>query len=326
MRQIFARSILLLLFAVIICCVIYPLILWSIGKIFFPFQANGSLLRNSEGQFVGSQLIAQPFTRDEYFKPRPSAAAYDAAASASSALSASNYALRDRVAQSVAALVRYGNGPRVGQLVGTDIDNWFQQDQFQNQPHIVAQWASLHPALAQAWVSAEPAHQDYVKAWIKSHPDITNSAKQPAAVAVIFFKNFSQAYPGAFPVTVNNQVEPMHAGADIQAIFFDMWRQDHPDINLQPVPGDMVTTSASGLDPDISLQNAEYQLDRVAAQWAADLKRNPTDVRREIETLLQKNARAPLAGIVGEKFINVLEINLELNKRYGMGQGYRIKN
>ena len=75
-------------------------------------------------------------------------------------------------------------------------------------------------------------------------------------------------------------------------------------------------TSASGLDPDITLQNAEYQLDRVAAQCAAHLKRDFNDVRHEIETILQKNAHAPLGGLVGEKFINVLEVNLELNKCY----------
>ena len=54
-----------------------------------------------------------------------------------------------------------------------------------------------------------------------------------------------------------------------------MWLQEHPHAELQDVPGDLVTASASGLDPHITLQNAEYQLDRVAAKWAADLKRDP---------------------------------------------------
>ena len=54
-----------------------------------------------------------------------------------------------------------------------------------------------------------------------------------------------------------------------------MWLQEHPEADLKDVPGDLVTTSASGFDPHISLQNAEYQLDRVAAKWAADLKRDP---------------------------------------------------
>ena len=86
---------------------------------------------------------------------------------------------------------------------------------------------------------------------------------------------------------------------------------------LQDVPGDLVTASASGLDPHISLQNAEFQLDRVAAKWAADLKRDPAAIRKEIEQIIQKNASAPWGGLIGEKFVNVLEVNLELRKLYG---------
>ena len=96
-----------------------------------------------------------------------------------------------------------------------------------------------------------------------------------------------------------------------------MWRQDHPDAELKDVPGDMVTTSGSGLDPDITLENAEYQLDRVANKWAADLNRDPAAVRAEIEQVLQANASAPLGGLAGEKLINVLQVNLALRTRYG---------
>ena len=112
-------------------------------------------------------------------------------------------------------------------------------------------------------------------------------------------------------------IEPVKDGSDIQSIFFDMWRQDHPDADLQDVPGDLVTTSGSGLDPHITLQNAEFQLDRVAAKWAADLKRDPGAVKKEIEQILQANAAAPWFGLAGEKFVNVLEVNLELRKKYG---------
>ena len=79
-----SKSIVLLVFAVVICCVIYPSVVWVIGQVFFPFQANGSLVKGPDGKIVGSRLIAQPFTKDEYFQPRPSAASYDASASASS--------------------------------------------------------------------------------------------------------------------------------------------------------------------------------------------------------------------------------------------------
>ena len=100
-----------------------------------------------------------------------------------------------------------------------------------------------------------------------------------------------------------------------------MWRQDHPDADLANVPGDMVTTSGSGLDPHITLENAEYQLDRVASKWAADTKRDPAKVHTEIDEILQTEAFAPLDGLVGERMINVLQVNLELTKRYGAPQG-----
>lgn len=139
-------------------------------------------------------------------------------------------------------------------------------------------------------------------------------------------QNFSKQYPGKFPSAVTTQlpggksqttIQPVATGSDIQSNFFDVWRQDHADADLQDVPGDMVTASASGLDPDITLQNAEYQLDRVASKWATDTKRDPAQVRTEIDQILQTDAFAPLDGLVGEKMVDVLQVNLELNKRYG---------
>ena len=112
-----------------ICCGIYPLALWAIGQTVFPFQANGSLLTGPDGTVVGSRLIAQPFTKDEYFQPRPSAASYNASASASSALAPSNYLLRDRVARTLGPIVKYRAGAKSGQLVAPDIEAWFQEDQ-----------------------------------------------------------------------------------------------------------------------------------------------------------------------------------------------------
>jgi K+-transporting ATPase ATPase C chain len=106
-------------------------------------------------------------------------------------------------------------------------------------------------------------------------------------------------------------------GSDIQSMFFDMWRNEHAQADLQEVPGDLVTASASGLDPHISLANAEFQLDRVAAKWAADLKLDPAAVRQEIGQILRHNAAAPFNGLAGEAYVNVLEVNLALRRRFG---------
>src|ERR1700749_829325 len=147
------KSVLLLGLTVVIVCIIYPGVVWVIGQVFFPFQANGSLLKGPDGNVVGSKLIAQPFTKDEYFQPRPSAASYDASASAASTYAPSNYLLRNRVASTLGPIVKYQSGPKAGQLVAPDIEAWFQQDKFHGNPPLVAQWADLHNAVAQAWVT-----------------------------------------------------------------------------------------------------------------------------------------------------------------------------
>ena len=79
-------------------------------------------------------------------------------------------------------------------------------------------------------------------------------------------------------------------------MFFDTWRADHPDVALNDVPGDLVTASASGLDPHITLENAEFQLDRVAAKWADDKKRDIAEVRKEVAAILTDMAFAPWGG------------------------------
>ncbi len=334
MMKYLSKSFLLLILGVVVTCIIYPLVLWVIGQTLFPFQSNGSMIKGPDGKFVGSKLIAQPFTKDEYFQPRPSAASYDASASASSALAASNYALRDRVARSIGPVATYKSGPKAGKPAAPDVESWFVADKFQGKPQIVAQWADLHNSLAQAWVKTDTAHSDYVDAWAKANPKIVAqfikdnpATPEPKApdLAVVFFKDFSEKHPGKF-LTANTKTEGgksvttfdvVDSGSDIQSTFFLMWREDHPDVVLQDVPGDYVTASGSGLDPHITLENAEFQLDRVASKWAEDLKRDPVQIRKEVEGILQENASAPWGGLAGEKFVNVLEVNLELNKRYG---------
>ncbi len=100
---------------------LYPLAVTGLSQLFFPKQANGSLLEKN-GQVIGSRLIGQAFTSDKYFHSRPSAAGngYDASASSGSNLAPTNKQLVDRVAQDVAKLQQENPGvPIPADLVTT---------------------------------------------------------------------------------------------------------------------------------------------------------------------------------------------------------------
>jgi K+-transporting ATPase ATPase C chain len=89
---------------------IFPLVLFALGRLLYPGQAAGSLVTR-EGVVIGSRLIAQDFTRPEYFHPRPSAAGagYDGASSGGTNFSPSNGKLIGGVRQ-LAEDYRRSNG------------------------------------------------------------------------------------------------------------------------------------------------------------------------------------------------------------------------
>lgn len=187
MHSIWKTSIRFTLVATLVVGLGYPLLVTALAGAFFPRQAAGSLILHN-GQVVGSALLAQSFTSDRYFHPRPSAAGtgYDATASGGSNLSESSKALVDRVQASIDKLAKENPG--------------------------------------------------------------------------------------------------------------------------KPVPIDLVTTSASGLDPEITPDAALYQLPRIAA--ARHL--SPA----QLEKLVAAHTRNRQLGMLGEPRVNVLELNLDLDQQH----------
>ena len=88
----------------VLCCGVYPVVVWAVGQGLFSREANGSLVR-VDGKVAGSSLLAQGFTAPNYFHPRPSAAGqgYDAASSSGTNLGPTSKKLIESVKERVDA-------------------------------------------------------------------------------------------------------------------------------------------------------------------------------------------------------------------------------
>jgi K+-transporting ATPase ATPase C chain len=169
----------------LVCCSIYPLLVFGIGQALFRDKANGSLIVDKVGTVRGSKLLGQGFSAEKYFHPRPSAAGngYDAANSSGSNLGPTSQKLNDAI-------------------------------------------------------------KDRIDAYKKE-----NGLKETEAV-----------------------------------------------------PADAVTASGSGLDPHISVRNAELQAPRVAKARAIELQK--------VQDLIRQNTDKADLGVLGDAGVNVLMLNL----------------
>jgi K+-transporting ATPase ATPase C chain len=97
------QAVIVTLALAVVCCGLYPLIVFGIGQVLFHDKANGSLIVDAGG-IRGSRLIGQPFAADKYFHPRPSSAGngYDPTSSGGSNLGPTSQKLRDGIAQNLA--------------------------------------------------------------------------------------------------------------------------------------------------------------------------------------------------------------------------------
>jgi len=86
----------------------------------------------------------------------------------------------------------------------------------------------------------------------------------------------------------------------------DTFLVHNPGIQKSEIPSDLVTASGGGLDPDISVQAAEVQVKRIAKIRGVNAA--------AIEQIITANTHKPLLGLLGTEKINVLKLNVELDK------------
>lgn len=94
---------------------------------------------------------------------------------------------------------------------------------------------------------------------------------------------------------------------DRMKVSADQFRKENPDYS-GPIPADALTASGSGLDPDISVANAEIQVPRVAKARGVSAS--------AVEDLIRSATQARDLGFLGEPRVNVLKLNLELDARF----------
>ena len=146
----------------VLVAVIYPLGMLAIAQLpFLSYQANGSMIRNAQGQVIGSALIGQPFTSDRYFHSRPSTSSYSTAdpnkddanilktgVSGASNLAPSNPDLLKRIKTDLSKLQQSGNSVTADLVYtsGSSLDPHITPESAKAQVARIAQVRKVEPS------------------------------------------------------------------------------------------------------------------------------------------------------------------------------------
>jgi K+-transporting ATPase ATPase C chain len=171
-------SVRVVIFTMLVCCGLYTLLIYGIGQAVTPYTAEGSLITDAQGKVIGSELIAQKFTRPEYFWPRPSASDYNAAGTAGSNLSPTNPKLRERALEIIGTMGTTADNPVPADLVtasGGGLD-----------PHITLE-AAMYQAKRVAAARGLP--EEVIQGLIENHALKTGGMLTPEPLVNVLLLN-----------------------------------------------------------------------------------------------------------------------------------------
>ena len=278
----------------VICCGVYPLVVYGIGQAFFPVQANGSLLKKDgtfttdDSQAVGSALIGQNFSAPQYFHPRPSAAGsgYDGSLSGGSNLGPLSDKLINGVTATQPAPATQAATTDASQPAGTQTAS----APASTQPVETLSYDGVRLRCIHYAVDNGIAFKLYT---LKLDDNGNTLSKTEVPLSKFQDKDgnlIDTALVDAFP----------HAGdpADKMPLIAADF--------ATPIPPDAVTASGSGLDPHISPDNAALQKARIAKA------RNVSEPA--VQKLIDQYTDQPNLGILGDPGVNVLRLNLALDQ------------
>lgn len=117
-----------------------------------------------------------------------------------------------------------------------------------------------------------------------------------------FYDYFNEPTLFAFPSNIDVTSE---AYATLLAERAQMIADAHPTMADTPIPYDLVTVSGSGMDPDVTVPAAEYQIDRIAASRGIE--------KTVVADAIKKNTTGKFLGLFGNAYVNVLLVNLTLD-------------
>ena len=308
----------------IICCGIYPLAVYGIGQLVFPIQANGSLVTadgaytSDDSKAVGSALIGQSFSQAIYFHSRPSAANNSAGASFSSG---GGYDATDSGGTNYGPLsdeLINGLGPAPSTQPAATQASTTQVAASQPAPAIQfdgIRLRTIHYAVDNN-IPFKLYHAIYD---VVKNDDGTLTVKGLIRKEEVPLKTFQDSQGNLNDVALVNAFPHPAAPNGGPGVIFDA-----PDFSRvvliaddfgTPIPGDAVTASASGLDPHISPGNAKLQAGRVAASRTIPGR---TVKPQDVLALVDKYTDGPNLGVLGDPGVNVLLLNIALDKQFPM--------